>query len=124
MDVVNVPLHKGRPLISERPRTSLVFALPAAEVGSGKLVPMAHSNLGHAGCITSTLLNLAADVVVAVGPGEKSLQLFHGHGEPPEGFFTANQTWRVDPNPLVFLPQHAVHHSGPAQRSHISTPGR
>ena len=106
MDVVNVPLHKGRPLISERPRTSLVFALPAAEVGSGKLVPMAHSNLGHAGCITSTLLNLAADVVVAVGPGEKSLQLFHGHGEPPEGFFTANQIRSEDPNPSVFLPQH------------------
>ena len=92
VDVVNVPLHKGRPLISERPRTSLVFALPAAEVGSGELVAMAHSNLGDTGCIPGALLNFASDVVVAVGPGHKSLQLFHGHGEPREGFFTANQS--------------------------------
>ena len=92
VDVVNVPLHKGRQRIKWRPEQSLVLALPAAEVGCGKLVPMAHADLGHAGCITSALLNLTADVVVAVGPGEKSLQLFHGHGEPPEGFSTANQT--------------------------------
>ena len=92
VDVVNVPLHKGRPLISERPRTSLVFALPAAEVGSGELVAMAHSNLGDTGCIPGALLNFASDVVVAVGPGHKSLQLFHGHGEPRKGFFTANQS--------------------------------
>ena len=92
MDVVNVPLHKGRSLIKRRPGRSLVLALPAAEVGSRELVTMAQSNLGHTGRITSTLLNLVSDVVIAVGPCEKSLQLLHGHGEPPEGFSTANQS--------------------------------
>ena len=92
VDVVNVPLHKGRAPIKRRPECSLVLALPAAEVGCGELVTMAHPNLGHTGCITCALLNLAADVVVAVSPGKKSLQLFHGHVEPPEGCFTANPT--------------------------------
>tara|TARA_B100001063_G_scaffold88462_1_gene82312 strand:- start:7111 stop:7443 length:333 start_codon:yes stop_codon:yes gene_type:complete len=92
VDVVNVPLHKGRTLIKQRPKSSLVLALPAAEVCSRELVTMAQSHLGNTGCITSTLLNLLADVVIAVGPCEKSLQLLHGHGEPPEGYSTANQT--------------------------------
>ena len=107
---------EGRSLIRQRPEASLVLALPAAEVGSGELMAVPHADLGHTGCITSALLNLATDVVVAVGPGHKRLQLFHGHGEPPEGFLTANQTWGEHPNPSVFLPQ--------CRRGQRSTPGR
>ena len=96
---------RGRTLIRRRPGSSLVLALPAAEIGRGELVTMAHSDFGHTGRITSTLLDFTADVVVAVGPGHKRLQLLHGHGEPPEGFLTANQAWREKTNPSVFLPQ-------------------
>ena len=67
---------RGRTLIMRRPGSSLVLALPAAEIGRGELVTMAHSDFGHTGRITSTLLDFTADVVVAVGPGHK-LSLIH-----------------------------------------------
>ena len=99
----------------ERRVTLVVLALPAAEVGSRELVTVTESHLGHTCRVASALLHLTADVVVAIGPGHKCLQLFHGHWDPPEGFFTANQPEPELLNPSVFLRQ--------GTRSQINSPG-
>ena len=47
------------------------------------------ADLDHAGVVLAAALHLIADRVVALHPRHERLQLFHGHGDPPEGMSSA-----------------------------------
>ena len=66
-----------------------MFALPAAQVGWREFVPVFRTDLDHAGVVLAAALHLIAQGVVALNPRHERLQLFHGHGDPPEGIPSA-----------------------------------
>ena len=68
---------------------SSVFLLPAAQVGRRELVAVFGADLDHTGVVLAAALHLIAEGVVALNARHECLQLFHGHGDPPEGIPSA-----------------------------------
>ena len=66
-----------------------MFALPAGQQSWRELVAVFGTNLDHAGVVLAAALHLVAQGVVALNPRHERLQLFHGHGDPPEGIPSA-----------------------------------